>query len=406
MNGRKKKLYFRRIILLLILFIIIVGGVFAISTLFSNNLEEKNTEVSNTSKNEVEVIEAKKLPPRSFTLTGLGDAMCHNTQYKDAYVSANGTYDFNYVFENVKDVMSQDDLTIGNLETTFAGPQVGYSGYPTFNTPDSMGEALKNAGVDVLSTANNHCLDKGYKGLSRTLDVLDQLGIDHAGTSRTPEEQSKTLIKEINGIKVGILSFTYGTNGITAPADKSFCVNYINKDFIKGRIDAAKAEGAEVVIVCMHWGIEYQTSATAEQKDLADFLFKNGVDIILGNHAHVIEPFEKREIQLEDGTTKDGFVVYAMGNLVANQNQVNTKNNIILHMKVTLDPDSKLIIDDISYTPVYIYKNDNVAIKKFKLLKIDTEIANYEAGAANKVSNSLYTTLKAERGRISKILGE
>ena len=113
-----------------------------------------------------------------------------------------------------------------------------------------------------------------------------------------------------------------------------------------------------------------------------------------------------REIQLEDGTVKDGFVVYAMGNLVANQNQVNTKNNIMLHMKVTLDPDNKLIIDDISYTPVYIYKNDNVAIKKFKLLKIDSEIANYEAGAANKVSNSLYNTLKTERGRISKILGE
>lgn len=404
MNGRKKKLYFRRIILLLILATIIVGAILAIGKLFSNDSEDKKVEVSNTANDEVKIIEAEKLPPRSFTLTGLGDAMCHNTQYKDAF--ANGTYDFNYVFENVKDVMSKDNLTIGNLETTFAGPEVGYSGYPTFNTPDAMGEALKNAGVDVLSTANNHCLDKGYKGLSRTLDVLDQLGIDHAGTSRTLEEQAKVLIKDVNGIKVAILSFTYGTNGINPPSDKGYCVNYIDKNFIKGRIDAAKAEGAEVVIACMHWGIEYQTKPSAEQIDMADFLFKSGADIILGNHAHVIEPFEKREIQLEDGTTKDGFVVYAMGNLVANQNQVNTKNNIMLHMKVTLDPDNKLMIDDISYTPVYIYKNDNVAIKKFKLLKIDSEIANYEAGAANKVSNSLYNTLKAERGRISKILGE
>ena len=404
MNKRKKKLYFRRIILLLILAAIIVGAIFAIGKLFSNDSEDKKVEVSNTANDEVKIIEAEKLPPRSFTLTGLGDAMCHNTQYKDAF--ANGTYDFNYVFENVKDVMSKDDLTIGNLETTFAGPEVGYSGYPTFNTPDAMGEALKNAGVDVLSTANNHCLDKGYKGLSRTLDVLDQLGIDHAGTSRTAEEQAKVLIKDVNGIKVAILSFTYGTNGINPPSDKGYCVNYIDKNFIKGRIDAAKAEGAEVVIACMHWGIEYQTKPNAEQIDMADFLFKSGADIILGNHAHVIEPFEKREIQLEDGSVKDGFVVYAMGNLVANQNQVNTKNNIMLHMKVTLDSDNKLIIDDISYTPVYIYKNDNVAIKKFKLLKIDSEIANYEAGAANKVSNSLYNTLKAERGRISKILGE
>ena len=404
MNKRKKKLYFRRIILLLILVAIIVGAIFAISKLFNSDSEDKRIEISNTANNEVKVIEAEKLPPRSFTLTGLGDAMCHNTQYKDAYV--NGTYDFNYVFENVKDVMSKDDLTIGNLETTFAGPEVGYSGYPTFNTPDAMGEALKNAGVDVLSTANNHCLDKGFKGLSRTLDVLDQLGIDHAGTSRTPEEQAKVLIKDVNGIKVAILSFTYGTNGINPPSDKGYCVNYIDKNFIKGRIDAAKSEGAEIVIACMHWGIEYQTKPSAEQIDMADFLFKSGADIILGNHAHVIEPFEKREVTMDDGTVKQCFVVYAMGNLVANQNQVNTRNSIMMHMKVTIDSDKKTILDDISYTPIYIYKNPNVGIKQFKLLKIDSEIANYEAGAANKVSTSLYNTLKEERGRITKILGQ
>ena len=404
MNKRKKKLYFRRIILLLILVAIIVGAIFAISKLFNSDSEDKRIEISNTANNEVKIIEAEKVPPRSFTLTGLGDAMCHNTQYKDAYV--NGTYDFNYVFENVKDVMSKDDLTIGNLETTFAGPEVGYSGYPTFNTPDAMGEALKNAGVDVLSTANNHCLDKGFKGLSRTLDVLDQLGIDHAGTSRTPEEQAKVLIKDVNGIKVAILSFTYGTNGINPPSDKGYCVNYIDKNFIKGRIDAAKSEGAEIVIACMHWGIEYQTKPSAEQIDMADFLFKSGADIILGNHAHVIEPFEKREVTMDDGTVKQCFVVYAMGNLVANQNQVNTRNNIMMHMKVTIDSDKKTILDDISYTPIYIYKNPNVGIKQFKLLKIDSEIANYEAGAANKVSTSLYNTLKEERGRITKILGQ
>lgn len=404
MNKRKKKLYFRRIILLLILVAIIVGAIFAISKLFNSDAEEKRIEISNTANNEVKVIEAEKLPPRSFTLTGLGDAMCHNTQYKDAF--ANGTYDFNYVFENVKDVMSKDDLTIGNLETTFAGAQVGYSGYPTFNTPDAMGEALRNAGVDVLSTANNHCLDKGFKGLSRTLDVLDQLGIDHAGTSRTPEEQAKVLIKDVNGIKVAILSFTYGTNGINPPSDKGYCVNYIDKNFIKGRIDAAKSEGAEIVIACMHWGIEYQTKPSAEQIDMADFLFKSGADIILGNHAHVIEPFEKREVTMDDGTVKQCFVVYAMGNLVANQNQVNTRNSIMMHMKVTIDSDKKTILDDISYTPIYIYKNPNVGIKQFKLLKIDSEIANYEAGAANKVSASLYNTLKEERGRITKILGQ
>ena len=403
---KKKKKIIRlcvRLALLMLLIFIIYEAYGAIDYAIHRSKTEVGGEAfSESIEAEVPVAEVKK--SRSFTLTGMGDVMCHNTQFKDAYVSSNGTYDFNYVFENIKDVTSQDDLTIGNLETTFAGPEVGYSGYPTFNTPDALGEALKNIGVDVLSTANNHCLDKGYKGLCRTLDVLDQLGIDHAGTSRTAEEQAQILIKEVNDIKVGILSFTYGTNGINPPKDKGFCVNYIDKEFIKGRVEAAKSEGAEVVIVCMHWGIEYQTTPNAEQKDLADFMFKNGVDIILGNHAHVIEPFEKREITLEDGTTKDCFVVYAMGNFVANQNQVNTKDNIIMHMNVTIDPEGKLLIDDISYTPVYIYKNTGASIRQFKLLKIDGEIANYEAGAANRVSASLYNTLKEERGRINKIL--
>ena len=334
MNKRKKKLYFRRIILLLILVAIIVGAIFAISKLFNSDSEDKRIEISNTANNEVKVIEAEKLPPRSFTLTGLGDAMCHNTQYKDAY--ANGTYDFNYVFENVKDVMSKDDLTIGNLETTFAGAQVGYSGYPTFNTPDAMGEALKNAGVDVLSTANNHCLDKGFKGLSRTLDVLDQLGIDHAGTSRTPEEQAKVLIKDVNGIKVAILSFTYGTNGINPPSDKGYCVNYIDKNFIKGRIDVAKSEGAEIVIACMHWGIEYQTKQNAEQEKLANLLFTNGVDVILGSHPHVLQPMEKRQVTLLDGTTKDDIAFTMLENNIDSyyyedlkKGKVDKKNNLL-----------------------------------------------------------------------------
>ena len=402
-NRRIIRLCVRLALLMLLIFIIYEAYEAIDYAIHRSKAEVGGEAFSESIEAEVPVAEVKK--SRSFTLTGIGDVMCHNTQFKDAYVSSNGTYDFNYVFENIKDVTSQDDLTIGNLETTFAGPEVGYSGYPTFNTPDALGEALKNIGVDVLSTANNHCLDKGYKGLSRTLDVLDQLGIDHAGTSRTAEEQTQILIKEVNDIKVGILSFTYGTNGINPPKDKGFCVNYIDKEFIKGRVEAAKSEGAEVVIVCMHWGIEYQTTPNAEQKDLADFLFKNGVDIILGNHAHVIEPFEKREVTLEDGTTKDCFVVYAMGNFVANQNQVNTKDNIIMHMNVTIDPEGKLLIDDISYTPVYIYKNTGASIRQFKLLKIDGEIANYEAGAANRVSASLYNTLKEERGRINKILG-
>ena len=135
--------------------------------------------------------------------------MCHNTQYNDAYVASTGTYDFSYVFNDIKDYISSADLAIGNLETTFAGKARGYSSYPTFNTPEELAENLKDLGIDVVSTANNHCMDKGYKGIVSTLDYLDQAGILHTGTSRSAQEQETVLVKEvmikdISGTKIAL----------------------------------------------------------------------------------------------------------------------------------------------------------------------------------------------------------
>ena len=127
--------------------------------------------------------------------------MCHSPNYKSAYNPSSDTYDFSPFFTQISKYTSSADITIGNLETTFAGKERGYSGYPTFNSPSELGIAIKDIGIDIVSTANNHCMDKGYSGLSKTLDTLDELGIDHIGTSRNEEEQNTILIKNINGIK-------------------------------------------------------------------------------------------------------------------------------------------------------------------------------------------------------------
>ena len=132
----------------------------------------------------------------------VGDIMCHDTQYKDAYNSTTKIYDFSHVFNNIADELRSADVTIGNLETTFAGPERGYSGYPTFSTPDALATNLREVGFDVLCTANNHSLDKGYKGLTRTLEVLDNNGIAHMGTYASEESQNKILVKDVNGIKI------------------------------------------------------------------------------------------------------------------------------------------------------------------------------------------------------------
>lgn len=203
-------------------------------------------------------------------------------------------------------------MLFGNLETTFAGAAVGYDGYPRFNSPAELGVAIKNIGIDVVSTANNHSMDTNESGVIATLDALDQIGLSHTGTYRSKEERDKILIKEVNGIKIAFISFTYGTNGIPVPSGKSYLVNLIDENLILEQIKLAKQENPDIICASMHWGIEYAQKQSKVQEEQAEFLFQNGVDIIIGNHAHVVEPMEKKTITLADGTEKEVFVVYAL----------------------------------------------------------------------------------------------
>ena len=156
----------------------------------------------------------------------------------------------------------------------------------------------------------------------------------------------------------------------------------------------------------MHWGIEYKTSPNSEQKDLTNFLFENGTDIIIGNHPHVLQPMEKREISLPDGNKKDGFVVYSLGNFLADQNKNYTRDSAILNLSITKNPDGKITIDSAKYTPIYIYKNSTNKTKKFKILNLTNTISAYEAGYTEGITPSTYTTLKKELVNVQNILGD
>ena len=155
-------------------------------------------------------------------------------------------------------------------------------------------------------------MDKGTSGVISTLDALDEIGIDHTGTYRSEEEQNTILVKEVNGIRIAFLAFTYGTNGIPVPEGKEYLVNLIDEDLILEQINLAKEQHVDVICASMHWGVEYVQKQNSEQERLANLLFENGVDIIIGNHPHVVEPMEKRTITLADGTEKEVFVVYAL----------------------------------------------------------------------------------------------
>ena len=406
----------KRLIIIILFLLIIFAGVTAFNY-FKNNNKYKNLETS--SKEEIAQEEqenknaetenkedTKQETDTTFTLTAIGDVMCHNTQFMDAYDINTGTYDFSYVFDNISSYTKTADICIGNLETSFAGEDRGYSNYPTFNSPDSLADSLKRIGVDVLSTAGNHALDMGFSGLSRTIDVLDKADISHLGTYKTQEDQDKVLIKYIKGVKIAFINYTYGTNGISVPSDKKFCINLIDKDLIKKHIETAKNQNADIIVACMHWGTEYQTKQNSEQEELADFLFQNGVNVIIGNHPHVIQPMEKRTVTLEDGSTRDGFVAYALGNFICDQNAVNTRDSIILNLKITKHTDGSITIDNYDYVPIYMYKDSSVSKHKMKILDINKTIYNYEHNLDDSITEKIYNLMKTELDRITKILND
>lgn len=375
----------------------------------------KNLETSDSSKSNLENLDKQnnisselieEKIDTTFTMTAIGDVMCHNTQYWDAYNKETDSYDFSYVFDDISYYTKVADIAVGSLETSFAGKDRGYSNYPRFNSPDALAYDLKDIGIDVISTAGNHCLDMGFSGLSRTIDVLDDADISHLGTYKTQEEQDKILYKYVKGLKLAFINYTYGTNGIPVPSDKSFCVNLIDKDLIQKHINIAKAEKADVIVACMHWGTEYRTTPDSTQTELADFLFQNGVDIILGNHPHVLEPMEKRIVTLEDGTTKEGFVIYALGNFICDQNAENTRNSIILNLTITKHSDNKITIDKAEYIPIYMYKHNNSSTKRMKLIDINKTIYNYENYIDTTISESLYNLLNKQLTKIKNIVGE
>lgn len=402
-HASKKSSKGKRILLILII-ILLIGIVFY----YKKTIETSSTPENSSPVSSGEVTPEEPIPEDiNITMSVVGDVMCHDSQYKDAYVKATDSYDFSYVFSDVQKYLQVADITVGNLETTFAGKERGYSNFPTFNTPEQLAYNLKTLGIDVLSTANNHSLDKGYKGLVSTLNFLDDAGIAHTGTYSSEEDQNKILIQNVKGISIAFLSFTYGTNGIPVPSGKDYCINLIDEELILKQINIAKEQSPDIICVFMHWGIEYEQKQNKTQEKLAKLLFENGVDIILGGHPHVVQPMEKRQIELEDGTTKDGFVIYSLGNFISGQKDLDTKSSAILNLTITKNGETgKISIDEATYIPVYMYRAPNIGtLQRYKLLDIRANIQKYEDGTDTSLGKTTYNTLKESLNFTTKIIG-
>jgi poly-gamma-glutamate synthesis protein (capsule biosynthesis protein) len=251
--------------------------------------------------------------PRTLTVLGAGDVLLHPPLWEqaaaDARAEGRSGYDFGPLLAAVKPDVSAADLAVCHLETPVGEAGGPFSGYPSFNVPPQVAAAIKDTGFDTCSTASNHTLDAGEKGVFRTLDALDAAGLHHAGSYRDAAAQQTPNILDVHGVKVAQLSYTFGFNGLQRPTGKAWIANLVDPAAIIAEAKRARAAGAQIVVVSMHWGTEYDFGANADQQRWAlQLLAAPEIDLILGCHAHVVQPFEK---------INGKWVVYGMGNEVA-----------------------------------------------------------------------------------------
>ena len=337
---------------------------------------------------EDQAVPSQEVPPATITISAVGDLMAHQGNLNNAYTPKTGTYNFNGFLEYVKPYLTKSDLTIGNFETVTAGPSSGYTSYPSFNTPDAMLTALSSAGFDVLSTANNHCLDRGINGLTRTIKKIEENKMTNVGSSI--DGKNKFTIKEINGIKVSILSYSAAFNGNEkrlSDTQKTKYLSPINETQIKSDIKMVKAKGADAIIVIMHWGNEYQREPNATQTSLSKKILSWGADIILGSHPHVVQKSEITKVN-----DKEKFVIYSMGNFISGYrrsdkakrpNKVYTEDGVIVQFQLEKDPKGGIIIKKADYIPTWVdksYVNNRPVFKIVPILSTDISgsyITNY-----------------------------
>jgi len=295
--------------------------------------------------------EPKRKPAAGHEITIIfaGDIMQHMPQVEAAWDSQRNTYNYDTCFSYIKPFLSGADLAIANLETTLAGKP--YSGYPAFSSPDELVNGMLNAGIDIVGTANNHCCDRGRTGIERTVTILDSLGMVHMGTYKNEESYRKQnpMIINTRGFRLALLNYTYGTNGIPVPDNN--VVSLIEKERIQADMKAVHDSAVDAAIVFIHWGVEYQREPNDYQKDIAAYLFAQGVDIVIGSHPHVIQPMEWRR---SDTLAKEQLVVWSLGNYVSNQRKRYTDGGTMV--KITLHKQAgKTRVKDASYQLTWVY---------------------------------------------------
>jgi poly-gamma-glutamate synthesis protein (capsule biosynthesis protein) len=332
---------------------------------------------------------------KPVTLVFVGDIMGHIPQIQAAYNPQTKEYNYDRCFRYVRKYIEPADLAIANLEVPVAGRP--YSGYPGFSSPDALLDGLKKAGFDILLTANNHVIDRGSAGLERTIRQIENRGMLHAGSyiDKSQRDSIYPLCIDVKGIKIAFLNYTYGTNADFIPRHN--IVNYIDSQQIA--IDLRKAEslGADIKIAVMHWGTEYELQSNEIQQKLAHFLVKQGVNLVVGAHPHVVQNAEL--FYYKDSVAVPVF--YSLGNFLSNQRKPNTNGGILL--RIDINPVTKAL-NTASYLPVYVYRGVLDGVYQYHLLPFTDFIQNPSGFDIGRSDSVLLTEFGREtQSRLSNI---
>lgn len=373
-KNRKKIIRRRRLVLVLFILVFLpmlykgAGFLFRGSEALDSNISRKEDRVEKPKENKLGKEKAAAPKTANIKLLSVGDIMFHMPQVKAAD-RGNGSYDFTDNFKYVKKHISDADIAIANFETVTVGNDRGFSGFPQFNSPKETLFALKDTGFDILSTANNHSLDQGKDGIINTLNYIEEFGLKSAGTYKTREKDF--LIEEKNGIKLGFLAYTYGLNGLDmylSEEELSYMINLIDEEKIKEDIGLIEKE-VDLVVVSVHWGVEYQRQANDFQMDLAHKMVDWGANIVLGSHPHVLQG---SEIVEKDG--KDNFIIYSMGNFISNQRKDTmgnsfTEDGVMVEVNIEKDiKEDETIIKEVNFLPTWLDKYSENGISKYRVL--------------------------------------
>lgn len=392
------------IILIISLIIISLSGFI----LILNKPKDINKNIQQSDINSGKIEKEDKII--TATISAIGDIMTHTPQLKAQYNSSTDTYSFYNNFSHIKGFLEKTDLALANLETTLSSGQ--YTGYPQFNSPDSLVDAIKDSGIDVLSVINNHSADKGRVGLTRTLDVVRGRGIETIGIKKDNTEKDY-IIKDISGIKLGLFAYSYGQisndreflNGNPIPSDLTELTNVFDPTDIeatiqsmKKQISAMKKENVDSIILFIHWGEEYQTQPNEFQRVLAQKLCDEGVDIIIGSHPHVIQPIEFINSTLDN--SHETLVVYSLGNALSNQREeyLNTKyteDGLILNVSIEKNVSTNTTkIKNVEYIPTWVnkYCSNKKGTYVYEILPITSDIYNKYTNISKDLETSYLNT--------------